>query len=47
MTFERLSYDVEAAVAAMKAAGLVQGYEIALETGVWPSEDVLPDALKR
>ena len=47
VTFERLSYDVEAAVAAMKAAGLVQGYEIALETGVWPSEDVLPDALKR
>jgi predicted phosphodiesterase len=47
VTFERLSYDVEAAVAAMEAAGLVQGYEIALETGNWPSEDVLPDALRR
>lgn len=47
VTFERLSYDVEAAVAAMQSAGLVQGYEVALETGIWPSEDVLPDALRR
>ncbi|MBT8413551.1 MAG: metallophosphoesterase family protein, partial [Boseongicola sp.] len=42
VTFERLSYDVDAAVAAMKAAGLVQGYEATLKTGIWPSEDVLP-----
>lgn len=47
VTFERLSYDVGSAVVAMKAAGLTQGYEVALGTGVWPSEDVLPDALRR
>lgn len=47
VTFQRLSYDVGSAVAAMKAAGMVQGYEVALQTGIWPSEDDLPDALKR
>lgn len=40
--FERLEYDVQAAVAAMENAGLVQGYQRALQTGWWPSEDVLP-----
>lgn len=44
---ERLAYDWQGAQAAMIAAGLVQGYERALETGYWPSEDVLPDEMKR
>ena len=44
---ERLSYDHAGAAAAMRAAGLTQGYETALETGWWPSEDVLPQALRR
>lgn len=43
----RLSYDYEAAVAAMCAKGLTQGYHTALQTGYWPSEDVLPPALRR
>lgn len=43
----RLDYDPAPAVAAMAAAGLVQGYEKALETGLWPSEDVLPEAMRR
>ena len=43
----RLGYDVAGAVAAMRAAGLEQGYEQALETGWWPSEDILPEALRR
>ena len=42
-----LSYDVEGAKARMTEVGLVQGYDIALQTGIWPSEDVLPEALRR
>lgn len=44
---ERLAYDAEAAAAAMRAVGLTQGYDRALLTGFWPSEDVLPEALRR
>ena len=44
---ETLSYDVAGAVAAMKAAGLTQGYEVALESGYWPSEDILPKSMRR
>ena len=43
----RLSYDATAARQAMEAAGLIQGYHLSLTTGVWPSEDVLPVALRR
>ena len=45
--FHRLSYDPGAAVSLMQAAGLTQGYERTLTTGIWPSEDVLPPALRR
>jgi len=31
---------------AMRRAGLVQGYDTALSTGYWPSEDVLPADLR-
>lgn len=41
-----LGYDVSAAKARMQDVGLVQGYHLAIETGVWPSEDVLPKALR-
>ncbi|TCL09242.1 calcineurin-like phosphoesterase family protein [Shimia isoporae] len=41
-----LRYDVQTAVGAMQRAGLTQGYERALRTGRWPSEDVLPDQLR-
>ena len=47
LTFERLSYDVAGAVADMMQSGLSQGYHTSLQTGIWPSEDVLPDALRR
>ena len=47
ITLRRLSYDHGAARAAMVAAGLVQGYHDTLLTGWWPSEDVLPQALRR
>lgn len=47
VSFERLSYDAAGAAAAMRAAGLTQGYEKTLESGIWPSEDILPDELKR
>jgi len=43
----RLNYDHGAAAKAMVDSGLVQGYERSLSSGVWPSEDVLPDALRR
>ena len=32
---------------AMRSAGLTQGYDTALQTGNWPSEDVLPKELRR
>lgn len=47
VVFHRLAYDVAGAVAAMQAAGLVQGYHRTLRTGIWPSEDVLPVELRR
>lgn len=39
-----LEYDWRTAAAAMRAAGLAEGYAAALGTGVWPSDDVLPPA---
>ena len=39
-----LAYDHAAAARAMREAGLAEGYATALETGLWPSEDVLPPA---
>lgn len=39
-----LDYDHGAAAAAMRAARLPEGYARGLETGLWPSEDVLPQA---
>lgn len=47
ITFHRLPYDHCAAHAAMQAVGLVQGYDRALLSGYWPSEDVLPPVLRR
>jgi predicted phosphodiesterase len=42
-----LDYDHAAAAAKMRAAGLPEGYAAALETGLWPSLDVLPAAERR
>lgn len=39
-----LHYDHAAAAAAMRRARLPEGYATALETGIWPSCDVLPPA---
>lgn len=39
-----LDYDHAAAAAAMRAAGLPEGYAVALRSGIWPSCDVLPPA---
>jgi predicted phosphodiesterase len=39
-----LAYDHAAAAARMRAEGLPEGYASCLETGIWPSEDVLPPA---
>jgi predicted phosphodiesterase len=46
VTFHALQYDVPGAVADMQRAGLTQGYDRALQTGYWPSEDVLPPDLR-
>ncbi len=43
----RLDYDYAAAQIAMRAAGLAQGYDTALATGLWPSEDTLPPEMRR
>ncbi|RLJ59307.1 calcineurin-like phosphoesterase family protein [Litoreibacter meonggei] len=45
--FHSLNYDTDAAARAMENAGLVQGYEAGIRSGLWPSEDVLPSALRR
>lgn len=42
-----LTYEADVAAAAMIAAGLTQGYDVALTTGYWPSEDILPCDLRR
>ncbi len=42
-----LNYDASSAARKMRAAGLTGGYEKALETGLWPSLDVLPETEKR
>ena len=42
-----LSYDHQMAQNAMITAGLDLGYRTALETGYWPSEEVLPMDLRR
>lgn len=47
LRFHRLSYDHARAASAMRAAGLTQGYDEALLSGWWPSEDVLPPTLRR
>lgn len=47
VTFEDLTYEVDAAVSAMRRAGLTQGYHSALQSGYWPSEDILPSDLRR
>jgi len=39
-----LAYDWRPAQGAMRAARLPEGYAAALETGLWPSTDVLPPA---
>ncbi len=47
VTFHELRYDHQAAAQAMREAGLTQGYELSLESGYWPSEDILPEGLRR
>lgn len=47
VVFHRLSYDHEKAAARMQAEGLTQGYHLALASGIWPSDDILPEELRR
>ena len=47
VSLHRLDYDAAGARAAMEAAGLAQGYHAALTTGWWPSEETLPEAMRR
>ena len=44
--FHSLSYNFEAAAQAMEQTGLTQGYEGSLRNGIWPSEEILPKALR-
>lgn len=45
--FYSLDYDFEQAARRMEDVGLMQGYEKALRSGIWPSEDILPVELRR
>jgi hypothetical protein len=47
VSLRALDYDHAAAAAAMRAARLPEGYARGLETGLWPSLDVLPPAAER
>lgn len=42
-----LDYNHAKAKDRMVSAGLTQGYDVALESGYWPSEDTLPASLRR
>jgi predicted phosphodiesterase len=44
ITHHPLEYDHAAAAASMRQAGLPAGYGDAMQTGLWPSTDVLPPA---
>lgn len=43
----RLDYDATAAFDRMQQTGLTQGYDKALLSGIWPSEDILPLEMRR
>lgn len=47
VSFCRLLYNAKGASQSMVQAGQCFGYESSLLTGFWPSEDVLPDDLRR
>ena len=42
ISHHRFAYDHAEATRRMRAAGLPEGYARALETGMWPSDDILP-----
>jgi predicted phosphodiesterase len=44
VSLHALAYDHARAAAKMRAAGLPDGYAAALSSGLWPSNDVLPEA---
>nr|WP_299963015.1 metallophosphoesterase family protein [uncultured Roseobacter sp.] len=46
VTIHRLRYDADGAAAEMRRAALTQGYDGALLSGYWPSEDILPEDLR-
>lgn len=46
ISHHRLAYDHAKAARRMRAGGLPEGYASALETGIWPADDILPDAEK-
>ncbi|MEK9753590.1 MAG: metallophosphoesterase family protein [Rhodospirillaceae bacterium] len=46
ISHHHLAYDHAEAARRMRAAGLPEGYARALETGLWPSDDVLPETEK-
>ena len=43
----RLDYDPTPSFTAMVTAGLTQGYDVALMTGLWPVDDHLPEEMRR
>ena len=44
---QRMTYDAEGSKNAMISRSLTQGYELTMTSGHWPSEDILPMALRR
>ncbi len=47
VSWHRLPYDHKAAQAAMLGTKLPEAYRIALESGLWPSTDILPEVEKQ
>jgi len=46
-SWHRLSYPAEDSQRSMRAAGLSAGYADTMISGLWPSEDILPDVEKK
>jgi predicted phosphodiesterase len=47
ITHHALNYDIAVTASTMKAAGLPPDYRLTLDSGIWPSDSVLPEIERR
>jgi len=46
LIISELEYDSNVTISTMKSAGLIQGYQNTLQSGYWPSQDILPPEMR-